>query len=53
MDKELTLRNNNTKEMMTFNGNSLEDMEPQNFKKYHNSIFSDIFYGILKSVMKY
>ena len=52
MDKELTLRNNNTKEMMTFNGNSLEDMEPQNFKKYHNSIFSDIFYGILKSVMK-
>ena len=52
MDKELTLRNNNTKEMMTFNGNSLEDMEPQNFKKYHNSIFSDVFYGILKSVMK-
>ena len=52
MDKELTLRNNNTKEMMTFNGNSLEDMEPHNFKKYHNSIFSDIFYGILKSVMK-
>ena len=52
MDKELTLRNNKTKEMMTFNGNSLEDMEPQNFKKYHNSIFSDVFYGILKSVMK-
>ena len=52
MDKELTLRNNKTKEMMTFNGNSLEDIEPQNFKKYHNSIFSDIFYGILKSVMK-
>ena len=48
MDKELTLRNNKTKEMMTFNGNSLEDMEPQNFKKYHNSIYYDIFYGIIK-----
>ena len=42
----------NAKEMMTFNGNSLQDMEPQNFKKYHNSIFSEVFYGWQKSVMK-
>ena len=52
MDKELTLRNNRTNQMMIFNSNSLKDMEPQNFKKYHNSIFSEIFYGFQKSVMK-
>ena len=52
MDKELTLRNNNKKEMETFYGNNTEDMEPQNFKKYHNSIFSEIFYGFQKSVVK-
>ena len=52
MDKELTLKNNKTKEIPIFNGNSLQDMEPQNFKKYHNSIFSEVFYGWQKSVMK-
>ena len=52
MDKELTLRNNNKKEMETFYGNNTEDMEPRNFKKYHNSIFSEIFYGFQKSVVK-
>ena len=52
MDKELTLRNNNKKEMETFYGNNTEDMEPQNFKKYHNSIFSEIFYGFQKSIVK-
>ena len=52
MDRELTFRNNNISEMPIFVGNNLEDMLPQNFKKYHNSIFSQIFYGFQKSVMK-
>ena len=52
MDRELTFRNNNINEMPTFVGNNPEDMLPQNFKKYHNSIFAQIFYGFQKSVMK-
>ena len=52
MDKELTLRNNNKREMKVFTGDNLQDMEQPNFKQYHNSIFSDIFYGFQKSVMK-
>ena len=52
MDRELTFRNNNINEMPTFAGNNPEDMLPQNFKKYHNSIFAQIFYGFQKSVMK-
>ena len=52
MDRELTFRNNNINEMPTFVGNNPEDMLPQNFKNYHNSIFAQIFYGFQKSVMK-
>ena len=52
MDKELTLRNNKTSQMEIFVGDSIEDLKPENFKKYHNSIFSDIFYGFQKSVIK-
>ena len=52
MDKELTFRNNNINQMPTFVGNNLEDMLPQNFKNFHNSIFAEIFYGFQKSVMK-
>ena len=52
MDRELTFRNNNINEMPTFVGNNPEDMLPRNFKKYHNSIFAQIFYGFQKSVMK-
>ena len=48
MDKELTLRNNNSEKMEMFIGNNESEMEKENFKKYHNSIFSDIFYGFLK-----
>jgi len=52
MDKELTLRNNKNKEMQRFYGNSEDEMAPENFKKCHNSIFADIFYGFQKSVIK-
>ena len=52
MDKELTLRNNKTREMQTFYGNSEDELKPENFKKCHNSIFADIFYGFQKSVIK-
>ena len=52
MDKELTLRNNNTQSMEQFIGDSVEDLRPEKFKKFHNSIFSEIFYGFQRSVMK-
>ena len=52
MDKELTLRNNKNQEMQRFYGNSEDEMAPENFKKCHNSIFADIFYGFQKSVIK-
>jgi len=49
MDKELTLRNNNSEKMEMFIGNDESDTEKENFKKFHNSIFSDLFYGFQKS----
>ena len=52
MDKELTLRNNKTEQMENFYGNSEDELKPENFKKCHNSIFADIFYGFQKSVIK-
>ena len=52
MDKELTLRNNKAKEMEIFYGNSEDELKPENFKKCHNSILADIFYGFYKSVVK-
>jgi len=51
MDKELTLRNNNSEKMEMFIGNDESDTEKENFKKFHNSIFSDLFYGFQKSDM--
>ena len=52
MDKELTLRNNKTELMENFCGNDEDGLKPENFKKCHNSIFADIFYGFQKSVIK-
>ena len=49
MDKELTLRNNNSEKMEMFIGNNESEMEKENFKMFHNSIFSDLFYGFQKS----
>ena len=49
MDKELTLRNNNSEKMGMFIGYDESDLEKENFKKFHNSIFSDLFYGFQKS----
>ena len=51
MDKELTLRNNNSEKMEMFIGNDESDIEKENFKKFHNSIFGDLFYGFQKSDM--
>ena len=52
MDTELTKRNNNIKEMELFFGTSKEDLLPQNFTKYHNSIICDIFYGFQSMKIK-
>jgi hypothetical protein len=51
MDKELTLRNNNQDKMEMFIGNDESEMKKENFKKFHNSIFCDLFYGFLESTM--
>jgi ubiquitin C-terminal hydrolase len=51
MDSELTKRNNKTKEPEIFYGNNIEDLEEENFKKSHNSIFSELFYGFQRSAM--
>lgn len=51
MDKELTLRNNNSETMKMFIGNNESETEKENFKEYHNSIFGDLFYGFQKSDM--
>ena len=50
MDAELTKKNNRTDKMEQFVGN-IEEMQPQNFVKFHNSIFSEVFYGFQKSVI--
>ena len=52
MDTELTKRNNNIQEMELFFGTSKEELLPQNFKKYHNSIICDIFYGFQSMKIK-
>ena len=51
MDKELTLRNNNSETMKMFIGNNESETEKENFKEYHNSIFGDLFYGFQKADM--
>ena len=52
MDTELTKRNNNIQEMELFFGTSKEELLPQNFKRYHNSIVCDIFYGFQSMKIK-
>ena len=52
MNAELTQMNNNTDKMEPFYGDNKEDMEPEKFKKFHNSIISDIFYGFQKGIIK-
>ena len=51
MDRELTLRNNNSETMKMFIGNNESETEKETFKEYHNSIFGDLFYGFIKSDM--
>ena len=52
MDEELTKRNNKTDEKVHFYGKDKSDMIPENFKKIHNSIFADLFYGFKRSIME-
>ena len=52
MDKELTIRNNKTTEIEKFYGNNINEMSETNFKKIHNSIFGDLFYGFQRSFME-
>ena len=49
MDKELTIRNNKNDKIKLFVGKDLSEMEDNNYKKCHNSIISDLFYGFQKS----
>ena len=49
MDTELTKRNNNTDKMEMFFGTDEREINPQYFKKYHNSIVCDLFYGFQMS----
>jgi ubiquitin C-terminal hydrolase len=48
MDKEITFLKNNIKEIPNFKGENISEMEKENFKKIHNSPFSDLFYGFQK-----
>ena len=52
MGKELTIRNNKTTEIEKFYGNDINEMSVTNFKKIHNSIFGDLFYGFQRSFME-
>ena len=52
MDNELTQRNNKDSKREVFYGKDLAQMEKENFKKIHNSILSELFYGFQKSTMK-
>ena len=48
MDAELTKRNNKSK-ISPFIGQSIEYLNKENFKKSHNSIFAELFYGFQKT----
>jgi ubiquitin C-terminal hydrolase len=52
MDNELTQRNNKNLPKEVFDGRNVEHTNEENFKKIHNSIFAEIFYGFQKSIMK-
>ena len=52
MDTELTQRNNKNLPKEVFDGRNIEQTNEANFKKIHNSIFAEIFYGFQKSIMQ-
>ena len=52
MDNELTKRNNKVIKKEIFYGKCENDLKEENFKKIHNSIFADLFYGFQKSQIK-
>ena len=51
MDRELTIRNNKTDKIEIFYGTDINELKEENFKKIHNSIFGDLFYGFQRSIM--
>ena len=50
MDDELTMRNNNSIKPMMYS-ESYKDIHDGNYKKYHNSIISELFFGFHKIVV--
>jgi ubiquitin C-terminal hydrolase len=50
MDTELTKRNNKSK-VSPFIGQSIEYLKKENFKKSHNSIFAELFFGFQKTAI--
>jgi ubiquitin C-terminal hydrolase len=51
MDNELTMKNNGNDKKEIFYGTDPSQMEKESFKKYHNSIVADLFYGFQRSSM--
>jgi ubiquitin C-terminal hydrolase len=51
IDNELTLRNNGNGKKEFFNGDDISQLEKEFFKKCHNSIIADLFYGFQRSRM--
>ena len=49
MDKGITLRNNKSTTMKKFHGLNKSEMNKENFKEFHNSIISDLFFGFQSS----
>ena len=52
MDTELTQRNNKNCKREIFYGKDITQMAKDNFKKIHNSIFAELFYGFQKTTME-
>ena len=51
MDNELTIRNNRGAPKTVFYGNNVSQMDKEFFKKCHNSIVADLFYGFKSTRM--
>ena len=51
MDAELTKKNKKTTKMEIFQGDDVRQTETQNFKKVHDSIVADLFYGFQRTTM--
>ena len=51
MDNELTIRNNRGAPKKVFYGNNVSQMDKDFFKKCHNSIVADLFYGFKSTRM--